>query len=168
MHRGVPDDAALADLAASCLELRLHEGDDVAGGRRGAAATTGRMSRREMNDTSMVTMSNGARAGGRSARVSVRAFMRSITIDARIAAKLPIELAVADVERDDARRAALQQHVGEPARRSADVEGRASLDGNAERVERMRKLDPAAADVRMIGPATRHVCIGEPRASPLW
>ena len=33
--------------------------------------------------------------------------------DARIVAQPPIELPVADVERDDARRAALEQHVGE-------------------------------------------------------
>ncbi len=42
--------------------------------------------------------------------------------DARIVAQSPIELAVADVERDHARRPALQQHVGEAAGRGADVE----------------------------------------------
>ena len=46
--------------------------------------------------------------------------------DARDRCAAPGELAVADVERDDARRAALQQHVGEAAGRRADVERRRS------------------------------------------
>ena len=41
---------------------------------------------------------------------------------ARVVAQPPVELSVADVERDDARGAALQQHVGEAAGRRADVE----------------------------------------------
>ena len=39
-----------------------------------------------------------------------------------IVAQAPVELAVGDVERDDPRRAALQQAVGEAAGRGADVE----------------------------------------------
>ena len=58
---------------------------------------------------------------------------------------------MADVERDHARRAALQQHVGEAAGRGADVE-RLTRPSTSMRegVERMRELEPAAADVRMI------------------
>ena len=92
-----------AHFGAPRLELRLHEHDDVRVRRAAAAATPGRMWRSEMNDTSIVTMSNAASAGGQLLGVSVRALTRSSTIDARIAAELPIELAVADVERDDAR-----------------------------------------------------------------
>ena len=61
------------------------------------------MWRSEMNDTSMVTMSNVARVGrkpigGQRARVHALDDRH-----ARVAAQLPVELAVADVERDDAR-----------------------------------------------------------------
>ena len=55
-----------------------------------------------------------------------------------------------DVERDDPRRAAFEQDVGEAAGGGADVERLASLDGNAEGVERMRELEAAAPDVRMV------------------
>src|SRR6266571_1667218 len=66
--------------------------------------------------------------------------------DARVVAKRPVDLPVTDVERDDARRAACEQDVGE----AADVERLASLDGNAEGVERVRELEAAAPDVRMV------------------
>ena len=46
--------------------------------------------------------------------------------------------------------AALEQHVGEAARRRADVEGAPPGDVDAEGVERARQLDAAAADVRVI------------------
>jgi hypothetical protein len=70
--------------------------------------------------------------------------------DARVVAKRPVDLPVTDVERDDARRAAFEQDVGEAAGGGADVERLASLDGNAEGVERVRELDAAAPDVRMV------------------
>ena len=57
---------------------------------------------------------------------------------------------MADVERDDARGAALQQHVGEAAGGGADVERLAAGDVDAEGVERVRELEPAAADVRVV------------------
>ena len=59
------------------------------------------MSRREMNDTSIVTRSNRRRSTGRSFGSRYRAFRPSSDDDARILAKLPVELAVTDVERDD-------------------------------------------------------------------
>ena len=55
--------------------------------------------------------------GGQRARVDAFA-----DDDARIGAQPPVELAAADVERDDAGGAALQQDVGEAAGRRADVE----------------------------------------------
>ena len=114
-----------------------------------------------MNDTSMVTMSKtrasgGKLIGGQRARVDALD-----DLDARIAAQLPIELAVADVERDDAPRAALEQHVGESAGRGADVERRAVRSTSMrEDVERVRELDPAAADVGMIGTVDRDLGVG--------
>ena len=70
------------------------------------------MWRSEMNETSMLTRVI-ARAG---VRQVARLQMPRVDVfdhgDARIAAHLPVQLAVADVERDDVPRAALQ-----PARR---------------------------------------------------
>ncbi len=59
-----------------------------------------------------------------------------------------MQLAVADVERDHARRAALQEHVREAARRGADVEAVEPADVDRERVERVRELVPGPRDVR--------------------
>jgi hypothetical protein len=75
--------------------------------------------------------------------------------DARIGAELPIELAVSDVECDDAPRAALQEHVGEAPCRGPDVERQASRHVETEDVERVRELDAAAAHIGMIGAAHR-------------
>jgi len=57
-----------------------------------------------------------------------------------------MELAVADVERDHARRAALEQAVGEAAGRRAQVEAVLAFGVDPERVERVRELLPAARD----------------------
>src|SRR5439155_5755973 len=70
--------------------------------------------------------------------------------NAWIAAQLPIELAMADVERDDVGRAAPEQHVGEAASRGPDVERGTAGDIDAENVERVCELDTAAPDVGMI------------------
>ena len=59
-----------------------------------------------------------------------------------------MQLPVADVERDHARRAALQEDVGEPAGRRTDVEAVEAGDVEPERVERVRELVPRARDVR--------------------
>ena len=77
--------------------------------------------------------------------------------DARIVAQGPVDLAVADVERDDADGAALEQDVGEAAGGGADVERLASVHGDGKRIERVRELEAAAADVRMIGRNQRDV-----------
>ena len=56
-----------------------------------------------------------------------------------------------DIERDDAGRAAPQQHVGEAAGRSADIERAAAGDIDPEAVKGVRKLDASAADIGMVG-----------------
>ena len=77
--------------------------------------------------------------------------------DTRIVPKCPVELAVAHVERDHARRAALKQDVGEASRRGPDVERFAPVDLNAERVERVGELDASTPDVRMVRRRQHHV-----------
>ncbi len=67
---------------------------------------------------------------------------------ARIGAQPRVQLAVADVERDHARRAALEQDVGEAAGRGADVDAVEAGRVDAEPVEPVRELLAAARDVR--------------------
>jgi hypothetical protein len=62
-----------------------------------------------------------------------------------------VQLAVADVDCDHARRAALEQHVSEPAGGCAHVEAVAPAQVDAERVQRVCKLLAAARDVRRRG-----------------
>ena len=81
--------------------------------------TTGRIWRSEMNETSIDDDVDGARQVGQRQMARVEVLDHD---DARIVAQRPVELPVADVERDDARGAALQQHVGEAAGGGADVE----------------------------------------------
>ena len=74
--------------------------------------------------------------------------------DARILPQPPVQLAVADVERDHARRAALQHHVGEAAGRGADVEPFAAGDRRSERC-RARARASARRGRRTDDPARR-------------
>src|SRR5579864_3214651 len=64
-----------------------------------------------------------------------------------VVAQLPIELAVANVDRPHARRAALEQAIGEAAGGGADVETSAALHVDGPVIERRRQLVTAAADV---------------------
>ena len=66
----------------------------------------------------------------------------------RVGAQPRMELAVADVDRHDARRACLEQAVGEAAGRGADVHGVLARDVDAECVESVPELLAAARHVR--------------------
>ena len=57
-----------------------------------------------------------------------------------------MELAVSDVDRDDARGAGLEQTVREASRRRADVDAIASRDVDVQRVERVLELLPSTRD----------------------
>jgi hypothetical protein len=57
-----------------------------------------------------------------------------------------VELAVADIERADARRAGLEEAVGEAAGRGSDVQAVLSLDIDGEGRERIGELLAAARD----------------------
>src|SRR5688572_5886871 len=67
---------------------------------------------------------------------------------------------MAHVEGDDPGGAALEEDVGESAGRGADIERLAAADLYAECVERVRQLEAAAADVRVILADQRHVRLG--------
>ena len=66
--------------------------------------------------------------------------------NARVLAQLPGELAAADIDRIDLGGAAGEQHIGEAAGRSADVEADPTRGIDAEMIERMGELQPAARD----------------------
>ena len=80
-----------------------------------------------MNETSIVTRSTGP---GQVRRLETARVEVLDDDDARIVAQRPVDLPVADVERDDPRGAALEQDVGEAAGGGADVERLASVDRN--------------------------------------
>ena len=94
-----------------------------------------------MNETSATT-SSGANGSSRSA-ARVRPLEHR---DARVVAQARVQLAVADVERDHARRPALQEHVREATRGRADVQGVPPANVEAEHVERVLELLAAARD----------------------
>ncbi len=97
-----------------------------------------------MNETSMTASDAGSPsvAGSR-----WRAFTRSWTITRGSPAERCGELAATDVDGVDARGAALEQDVREPARGRARVEADEAGRVDAERVERARQLLAAARDV---------------------
>ncbi len=67
---------------------------------------------------------------------------------AGVVANLRVQLAVADVERDHSRGAALQEHVGEAAGRRAHVETVEPRDVECECVQCVRELVSRTRDVR--------------------
>ena len=104
-----------------------------------------------MNETSQTSRSG--RNGSSRERPRVRPLEHR---DARVVPELRVQLAVADVDRDHARDAVLEQAVGEPAGRCADVDRIASVELDLEPLERVRELLAAAGDER--------AAAGRPRA----
>ena len=94
-----------------------------------------------MNETSQTTSSGGN--GSSSQLAGVHALEHG---HARVGAELRVELAVADVERDDARRAPLEQAVGEATGRGAEVEAVEARHVETHGVESVGELLAAARD----------------------
>ena len=113
----VADDAALARPPPPGLELRLDEHERLPAGLRAARSTGGSASRTLMKETSQTS-----RSGRTAARVELARVRPLEHGDARVVAQPRVQLAVADVDGDHARGAALEQEVGEAARRRADVD----------------------------------------------
>ncbi len=124
------------------------------------AITAGRTSRSEMKETSTTARSTGS---GTSASERRRALTRSRRTHARVGAKLRVELSVADVDRVDARRAALEQTVREAPGRGAHVQANLPGGVDPERVEGRRELDASARDVRVRRSRHRHDRAGRHR-----
>ena len=140
MDRRVADDAVVRPALAG-LELGLHEGDDRAPAGPRVVATGPRTLSSEMNDDvdDREVDRLGQGRGGQGARV--RPLHRD---DARVATERLGELAATHVESVDAARAALQQDVGEAARRGADIERGHARSGRS----RTRRAPPRACGRR--------------------
>ena len=114
--RRVADDAALADVGAARFELRLDEHDCLPAGRRERERRRQRGAHGDERDVAHDELR-------RERQLCERACVRPLEHDdPRVVPQARMELPVADVDGDHARRAALEQHVGEAAGRRADVE----------------------------------------------
>src|SRR5271166_1452981 len=145
LERLFASDPALDDLGQANLELRLDQTDEPGGPRR------------QLEDMRQnKPLRNEAHVADDCARrladqiqgygACVDAFERP---HARVRREAPVELPAADVDRHHHSRAAAQQHVGKSAGRGADVEAGEPGRIEPEGVERGRKLQPAARDIRM-------------------
>ena len=121
---------------------------------RSTGGTTGRIRRKEMNDTSIQTISTGPGEIRQRQVASVEVLNHH---HARIVSQRPVELPVPDVERNHSCRAPLEEYVGESASRCADVERIAAGHDDPECVERVGQLQAAASDVWMVGSDQRDV-----------
>ena len=139
---GRAHDAALAHPLAPDLELRLDHGQRVEalraagehGGQHLGQGDEGEVGDHEVGGVGQVA---GDEVAG------VRALDHR---DAIVGAQRPVELTIGDVEGDHVGRAALQQAVGEAARRGPDVQAPAPGDVDARRLQRVGELDPPARD----------------------
>jgi hypothetical protein len=155
MDGRIEDEAAFADVVAAGLELRLHERDHV-GPRRQHRRDYGQdVSEGDERHVDRDNVS-GARQVGGFEKACVDVLEHD---DARIGAKPPIELTVSDIQGDDLTGATLEQHIGEAACRSANVERGPAAHLDRERLERVRKLETTAAHIGVVGCDQRDVCI---------
>ena len=105
----VSNDPALPDLLATRFELRLDEHERLPA--RARESKRGRQRGADADERDVARDEIGReRQGLELARV--RALEHG---DARVSAEASVQLAASDVERDHPRRAALEEHVGEPA-----------------------------------------------------
>ncbi len=149
MHGGILDQPAAADIPAAGFELRFHQRDDLAARRD---------QRRQDRENVAERDERHVDADARDRRAEIRQIARRgvprVDVldhrDPRVAADLPVQLAVADVERDHPRGAALQPDIGKTTGGGADIKGHDAGRLNAERLECERELHAAAADPGMI------------------
>ena len=147
MNNRIANDTFLADLEAASLELRLHQGDNVAAAAEHRRYAREHVTQRDERHVDGDDVDRTVELG----RLQVACVRALDDHDPWIASQPPIELAVTDIEGDDANRAPFEEHIGETAGRRADVESLATVDRDAKRIECMCQLDPPAADIGMIG-----------------
>ena len=148
---GVADDAATAvGFLAARLELRFDEGDEAAPGANEGGH--GRQDQAEGDERAIEDgQVEGVKAvaeGGGDEFAGVDALEDA---DARVLAEFPGQLAAADVDGRHLGGAVLEEAVGEPAGRGADVEGSEAADLEGEGRQGGLELVAAAADVAVAG-----------------
>src|SRR5208283_373561 len=144
MRGGVAHNAFLAGAAAG-LELGLDQRDKrrlLCRERQRALQQQGQRNEARVADDEAWQL--GEMRGFEPARVELL-----VRRHARVLRDARMELPGADVDRDDMARAALEQRVGEAARRGAEIEAIAILNVDAEMREREDELHAAARDERM-------------------
>lgn len=138
----IPDDAALADLAAFEFELGFDEADEVtAGCQDGKGAGQDEV---EGDEGDIDNDDGGGFSGVGKGEVAAIEFFPGD--DAGILAQFPGELVRADIEGVDAEGAALEEAIGEAAGRSADIDGDFVLGIDGEGVQGGFEFEAAAAD----------------------
>src|SRR5438445_1300997 len=144
MLGGLANDAALGDVLATDLELRLHERDDLAA--RGEHAEHRGQDFLERDEGHVDDRQRRLIAEDpRIERASVRVLHHD---DSLILAQARVELARADVDRVDPCGAALEQTISESARGRADVHADAPGDLDREGAQGVHELLAAAAHER--------------------
>ena len=118
---------------------------------RKMGTTAGKIRVTEMKLTSQVASASALADLFESQITRIDAFVHH---HARIVAQFPIELARAHVHGVHARRAVLQQAVGEAAGGGADVQAQPARHIDAEMIQRRLQLQPAAAHIASALPAT--------------
>jgi len=151
VDRRIAHDTALANMLAAGFELGLDQRDQC--GALGSERERRRQNRRE-TDKTRVAGNDVDRLGDLPARqrAGVQALMDD---DARVLAQFPSELTMTDINGVNPARAALQQHVGKPAGRSADIQCGPTRYLDAKMIERMNELNAAARDPRVIAALDR-------------
>src|SRR6478752_9556077 len=143
-HLVVAHDASLPHVRAPRFELRLDEHDRLPTRRAEAQHRRQRDTHRDERD-----VADGELRRKREFRES--AGIRPLEHrHAGVGAEPRMQLAVADVERDHARRTALEQDVGEAAGRGPDIDAVEAGRVDAEPVEPVRELLSAARDVGLL------------------
>ena len=143
MQRRVGDDAAAADVFGLQLELGFDQGEDHSRWSYQLEGVRQDQSQRDEGDVDHAKVDRLGNVGAREV-AGVQMFAHD---HARIVADFPGELAVADVDRVNLRRAALQEAIGEAAGGRADVERGHAGGIDREMIERAFEFQSAAADI---------------------
>src|SRR5262245_4895160 len=144
LRRLVTHDAAFTDLFTPDFELGFDKHDH-----------NSRFPDQRRNDWKDFGQGNEGDVGDDDVKTVSEVIRREVTridvfarFDPAVLPQFPIQLAMPDINRDDAGRASLQQTIGKPAGRCADVEADSVSRFDLEMVERSDQFQTATADKR--------------------
>lgn len=156
---GLAHDAALPDGVASRLELRLHESDKITFVAKLLERRGQRQTQRDERDIGHHEIDGLVHRNG---VARVHALVHD---DTRILPETPVELALPHVDRVNPDGTTLEEDVGEPARRGADVDRDLPRHVEAEGVERAGQLVATSRDVLGSGVDRELRILGDGRGS---